>query len=86
MAADHGAPVFVDLDGIGVRISSPDRQVFPGITKKDVVDYYAAVSGPMLAQVAGRPSALERWPEGVVEGAEHFYAKHLPKSAPCTPG
>ena len=36
----------------------------------------------VLFRSAGRPSALERWPEGVAEGAEHFYAKHLPKSAP----
>ena len=72
----------IDVDGIDVRLSSPDRPMFPGITKRDVLDYYLAVGEVMLGQVSGRPSALERWPDGVSEGAEHFYQKHLPKSVP----
>jgi DNA ligase D len=78
----HGTAIEVDLDGTSVRLSSPDKPVFPGVTKRDVLDYYVAVAEPMLAQVAGRPTALERWPDGVMPEAEHFYQKHLPKTAP----
>jgi DNA ligase D len=70
------------VDGIAVRLSSPDRPIFPGVAKSEVLDYYLAVADPLLGQIAGRPTALERWPDGVVEGAEHFYGKHLPKTVP----
>ena len=84
MAAD-----VVDCAGIEVRISSPDRIVFPGrggqpaLTKRDVVAYYAAVADRMLAQIRERPTALERWPQGVypeggTERGESFFMKHLP--------
>ena len=72
----------MDLGGASVRLSSPDKPVFPGVTKREVLEYYVAVAGPMLEQVAGRPTALERWPEGVSAEVEHFYQKHLPKTAP----
>lgn len=72
----------IDVDGIGVRLSSPDRPVFPGVTKRQLFDYYLGVGPDLLVHVAGRPTGLERWPDGVYEGAEHFYGKHLPKNAP----
>lgn len=77
-----GKAEVIDVDGIPVRLSSPDREVFPGITKRDVLGYHLAIGEVMLRQVGNRPTALERWPDGVHEGAEHFYAKHLPKSHP----
>ncbi len=79
----HGQPVQVDAGGTSVRLTSPDREVFPGVSKRQVLDYYLAVSERMLPQVAGRPTALERWPDGVRDGVEHFYQKHLPRSAPA---
>lgn len=81
-ATPHGAPTTIDVDGIAVRLTSPDKPVFPGVTKRAVLDYYLAVGRRMLEQVADRPTALERWPEGVTDEAEHFYQKHLPKSVP----
>jgi DNA ligase D len=74
--------VIVDVDGVKVRLSSPERQIFPGISKREVFEYYLAVGPAMVEQVGGRPTALERWPGGVAEGSEHFFQKHLPKSAP----
>lgn len=77
-----GRAEVIDIDGIPVRLSSPDREVFPGVTKREVLDYHLAVADLMLRQIVHRPTALERWPDGVHEQAEHFYGKHLPKSAP----
>lgn len=79
----------VSCGGIDVRVSSGDRIVFPpdgsspALTKSDVVRYYAAVSERMLAQILDRPTALERWPQGVFpdggsEMGERFFMKHLP--------
>jgi bifunctional non-homologous end joining protein LigD len=50
-----------------VDITHPDRQLFPadGITKRDLVDYYAAVADVMLPHVKGRPLTLWRYPRGI---------------------
>lgn len=65
-----------------VRVSSPDKMYFPGvgITKRQVVEYYATVSGPLLAVLRDRPTTLKRFPDGVT--GEAFYAKRVPRGAP----
>jgi bifunctional non-homologous end joining protein LigD len=72
----------IDAGGREVRISSPDRVVFPeaGITKRRLIDYYLAVAGPALAQLRDRPTHLKRYPGGVA--AKPFFQKRIPDSAP----
>ncbi len=77
-----------------VRISSPDKPYFPdrGLSKLDVVSYYVAVGDGILAALADRPTALERWPGGVLPGmkmatrsdsrGDAFYSKRVPAGAP----
>lgn len=54
---------------IEVEITHPDRVLFPadGITKGDVVDYYAAVAEAMVPHLKGRPLTLWRYPQGIDE-------------------
>jgi DNA ligase D len=65
-----------------VRVSNPDKVYFPerGITKLQLVEYYLAVSEPLLRVLSDRPTTLKRFPDGVT--GEPFYAKRLPKGAP----
>jgi DNA ligase D len=72
----------VDVDGVEVNISHPEKVFFPtrGETKEDLVRYYQAVAGPLLATVQGRPVLLERYPDGA--GGKSFFQKRVPKSAP----
>ncbi|MGO1048654.1 non-homologous end-joining DNA ligase [Crossiella sp. CA198] len=65
-----------------VRVSSPDKVYFPerGITKRQVVEYYLAVAGPLMRVLGERPTTLKRFPDGVA--GEPFYAKRVPKGAP----
>jgi DNA ligase D-like protein (predicted polymerase) len=82
-----------------VRVSSPDRVIYqesvhgPAVTKLQVVEYYLAVEDGIMRALRERPTALERWPDGVREGmrlatrsndrdADAFYSKRLPKGAP----
>jgi DNA ligase D-like protein (predicted polymerase) len=82
-----------------VRVSSPDRVVYeatertPAITKLQVCEYFAGVGDVMMRSVGGRPTAMERWPDGWREGmrlatgpqdreGDGFYQKRLPKGAP----
>ncbi|HEX6712589.1 MAG TPA: non-homologous end-joining DNA ligase [Thermoleophilaceae bacterium] len=65
---------FVDAGGREVRVSSPDRVIFPAtertseVTKLDVVNYYVAVDDGILRALQRRPTTLERWPKGVHPG------------------
>ncbi|WP_410468450.1 DNA polymerase domain-containing protein [Tsukamurella columbiensis] len=57
-----------------VRVSSPDRIIYPAtdltpeVSKLQVAQYFAAVGEPLLAAIGDRPTALERWPGGVHPG------------------
>lgn len=61
-------------------ISSGEKRLFPqdGITKQQVVDYYAAVMDWLLPEIQGRPLSVVRCPSGI--GAQCFFQKH------ATPG
>jgi len=86
--------VELDVRGRTVRVSSPDRVVFPerGLTKLDVVQHFLAVGDGILGALLHRPTTLERWPKGVFEGArmatrqdssgDAFYQKRVPQGAP----
>ncbi|MFS0705832.1 non-homologous end-joining DNA ligase [Cellulomonas sp. 179-A 9B4 NHS] len=92
--AQKAAAVELDVRGRTVRVTSPDRVVFParGLTKLDVVEYFVAVGDGILGALLHRPTTLERWPKGVFEGArmstrqdssgDAFYQKRLPQGAP----
>lgn len=70
------------VGGREVRISSPGKPVFPGLVKADIARYYAAVADVMIEHLRDRPTALERWPDGVQDGRAGFYQKHLPRGVP----
>ncbi|MGW7534868.1 non-homologous end-joining DNA ligase [Amycolatopsis sp. NPDC054798] len=74
--------VTLELDGVELTISSPDKVYFPerGETKLDLVRYYQAVAGPLLARLGGRPLLLERYPDGA--GGKSWFQKRTPKNAP----
>jgi DNA ligase D len=88
----------VEAGGRDVRVSSPDRVIFPEtehsgpVTKLDVVRYYIAVGDGIMRALARRPTTLERWPKGVHPGivvstrekggGDAFFQKRIPKGAP----
>lgn len=75
-------PEVLDIDGIEVPISSPDKVVFPepGLTKLDLVRYYLAVADGALRGAGGRPMVLKRFPKGI--DAEPFFQKRVPENHP----
>jgi DNA ligase D len=84
----------VEVAGRTVRLSNPDKPYYParGFTKRDVFDYYLSVEDGIMRALGDRPTTLERWPQGVFEGAklstrqdnrgDAFYQKRVPKTAP----
>lgn len=67
---------------LGVRISSPDRVVFPdaGCTKGDVAAYYGEAAKRMLDLSGNRPVSLLRCPDG--RDGDCFFQKHAGKGFP----
>lgn len=66
----------------GVRITHPDRVVYPdpAVTKCDLALYYAWIADRMLPYVAGRPLTLVRCPEG--PSGQCFFQKHITGTMP----
>ncbi|MFD6134031.1 DNA polymerase domain-containing protein [Isoptericola sp. NPDC056618] len=96
--ASAAPAVELDAAGRAVRVSSPDRVVFPelpdrpGLTKREIVEYFLSVGDGILGALLHRPTTLERWPKGWWPEAvmatradnrgDAFYQKRLPKGAP----
>ena len=91
--------VMVDAGLHEVRVTSPDRVIYPAtektaeVTKLDVVKYVVSVGAALMMALRDRPTALERWPDGVHPGmrlaqgpqdkdADAFYQKRVMKGAP----
>jgi DNA ligase D len=88
----------VDAGGRDLRVSNPDRVIFPAtdrsreITKLDIVNYYLAVADGIMRALERRPTTLERWTKGVHPGivistrekggGDAFYQKRIPRGAP----
>ncbi len=72
----------LEIDGREVRISNPDKVVFPepGLTKLDLVNYYLAVADGALRGVDRRPMVLKRFVKGITQ--EAFFQKRAPEKRP----
>jgi len=65
-----------------VPITNPDKVFFPksGLTKGDLVAYYAGVARLALPHLRRRPFHMKRFPNGVE--AEFFHQKRVPANHP----
>jgi bifunctional non-homologous end joining protein LigD len=59
----------------GVQLTHPDRQLWPDVTKRDLVAYWQAVSSAALPGIAKRPLSILRCPDGI-NGNEQFFQKN----------
>ena len=66
-----------------VPVSNPDKPFFPavGLTKGDLVSYYAGVAELALPHLRRRPFHMKRYPGGV-EG-DFFHQKRVPANHPA---
>jgi DNA ligase D len=72
----------VEAAGREVEITSPGKVFFPqrGETKLDLVRYYLALEGPVMAAMGGRATLMQRFPSGVK--GTNFFQKRVPENAP----
>ncbi len=72
----------VEVGGEEVRVSSPERVVFPrqGWTKLDVVEHFVVVAEGAIRGIAGRPTMLKRYMGTIDE--DPIYHKRAANNSP----
>lgn len=80
--AGRAASSGVKAGGQTIAVSHPDKMMFPegGITKLELVEYYARIAKTMLPHLKGRPVSLQQFPGGT--DAPGFYQKQAPDYFP----
>lgn len=76
-----GSAASTDTTTGKIRLTHPERVIEPtsGATKRDLADYYIRISDWLLPQLAQRPVALVRAPEGI--SGELFFQKNADRLA-----
>jgi bifunctional non-homologous end joining protein LigD len=72
----------VTVEGRELKLSNLDKVLYPGtgFTKREVIEYYAAIAPVMLPHLQGRALTVTRWPDGVQ--GKSFFQKQTPAHAP----
>jgi bifunctional non-homologous end joining protein LigD len=67
----------IRVDRREIEISRPEKVLFPedGITKGDLIEYYARIAPRMLPYLRDRPLTLERYPNGI--NTKRFFQKEV---------
>ena len=87
MAARSGQRQSIRVGERVIRVTNLDKVLYPetGTTKRDVLEYLAAVAPFLLPHATRRPLTRKRWPDGVGTAKEPqapFFRKDLEGSAP----
>lgn len=77
---DGGASDKIEAAGRLVALSRPAKRLFPGLSKRDLADYYRSVAGAILPYLRDRPLTLVRHPDGAQ--GESFFQKSAPAPRP----
>ena len=77
-----GKEATLALDGHTLKFTNLGKLYYPddGVSKRDVLNYYAAVADLILPHLKDRPLSLKRYPNGIKE--EFFFQKNTPDTYP----
>ncbi len=70
------------VEGHELKLSNLAKALYPqaSFSKRDMIDFYSAVAGSMLAHLHGRALTVRRWPDGI--DGQSFYQKQAPAHRP----
>jgi bifunctional non-homologous end joining protein LigD len=68
------------INGHTLKFTNLNKVFYPddGYTKRDVLNYYAAIAGLILPHLKDRPLSLKRYPNGITK--DYFFQKDVPES------
>jgi bifunctional non-homologous end joining protein LigD len=68
------------IEGRSLKFTNLKKVFYPadGYTKRDVINFYAAVADLLVPHLRGRPLSLKRYPNGI--DADYFFQKDTPPS------
>jgi bifunctional non-homologous end joining protein LigD len=80
--ADAGDKVVLSVDGQDVRLTNLGKVFWEelGVTKGDLLQYYADVADVLLPHLRDRPMVMKRYPHGA--SGEFFFMKRAPTPRP----
>jgi bifunctional non-homologous end joining protein LigD len=69
------AEITLDVDGHRLKFTNLNKVFYPadGYTKRDVINFYAAVADLLVPHLQGRPLSLKRYPNGIDQ--DYFFQK-----------
>jgi bifunctional non-homologous end joining protein LigD len=75
--------VSMDIGAHTLKFTNLDKLYFPedGYTKRDLLNYYDAVSPLLLPYIKDRPLSLKRYPNGI--HGQFFFQKNTPENYPA---
>ena len=73
---DKQGEALVEVDGHSLKFTNLNKVFYPadGVTKRDVINYYDAVSEYILPHLRDRPLSLKRYPNGIDQ--QFFFQKN----------
>ncbi len=79
--------LILEVEGYRISLANLNKEFWPklgrrrGLTKRDLLRYYAQVSPYILPHLRDRPLTLTRYPNGIT--GQHFYQKHWDAPLPA---
>jgi bifunctional non-homologous end joining protein LigD len=79
----RGGAAVIEIGGREVRLTNLEKIFWPesGITKGDLIQYYAEIGPALLPHIAGRAMVMKRYPHGI--GGPFFFMKRAPQPRPA---
>ena len=80
--AKRSGDITLDVDGRDVRLTNLEKVFWPGagITKGDLIQYYAEIAPALLPHLVDRAMVMKRYPHGAA--GEFFFMKRAPSPRP----
>ncbi len=72
----------IEIGDKRLQVTNLDKVFWPeiGLTKRDLLEYYASVATPLLPHLRGRAMVMKRYPNGA--SGEFFFMKRTPSPHP----
>jgi bifunctional non-homologous end joining protein LigD len=72
----------IDVDGRKLGLTNLNKVFWPelGLTKRDLLQYYADIATALLPHIRGKAMVMKRYPHGI--SGEFFFMKRAPSSRP----